>query len=52
MAKGAASWSLLREFCAGLETVAWYCASSSVNVGSVDVSNGSSAEKKGMLVNA
>ena len=35
---------------AGLETVAWYCASSSVNVGMVAVSTGGRAEKKCELV--
>ena len=52
MAKGVAASAGLRSLhaTAGLETVAWYCASSSVNVGMVAVSTGGRAEKKCELV--
>ncbi len=54
MAKGSADALLPRKLHAtcGLETVAWYSASNSVNVGMVDVSNGGRSEKKCMLVDA
>ena len=53
MAKGLANLSGLgKPHCtSGLEIVAWYSASSSVNVGMVDVSNGSRLGRKCILVN-